>query len=193
MTFEDYLAERFVNALAPGDKEKYKDKVFSLLQSSYAAIGGLKGSGFRNADDMVKNIPMWKMVRRNGEIVAVAMYKDKNGRKRVAVGSNGTQEGKDGVASIFKEDFSRAYFEISEKSLAFHVKILGYDFLKKYATPVSMVKGITGDETYPIEADDKEAAKHPQLKQYFYRREIGGHLHTKLLVGSPGNKIVVTE
>lgn len=193
MTFQDYLAERFVNLLTPADKEKFKDEVFSMLQKSYASIGGLKGSGFRSPDDMVKTIPMWKLVRRNGNIVAVAMYRDKLGRKRVAVGSDGSPEGKEGVASIFKEDFSRAYFEISEKSLAFHVKILGYDFLKKFAMSPAMVKNVSHEAISEVEEGDKEVNAHPPLKDFFYRREIGGHLHTKILLGTHGKKIIITE
>lgn len=193
ITFEEYLSERFVNVLNSDDKEKYKDEVFSLLHKSYVSVGGLKGNGFRSPDDMVNNIPMWKLVRKSGAIVAVSMYKDKGGRKRVAVGSDGSSEGKTGVAAIFKEDFARAYFEISEKSLAFHVKILGYDFLKQYAVPVSNVNAITGDSIQSIEINDKEAAHHPQLKSFFYRREIAGHLHTKILFGTHGKKIVITD
>lgn len=194
LTFEKYLSERYVNVLSVDDKEKNKETVFKLLTDSYASIGGLKGNGFRSPDDMVKNIPMWKMVRRNGKIVAVAMYKDKNGRKRVAVGSDGTQEGKAAVASIFKEDFARAYFEISERSLGFHVKILGYDFIKSNAVRPENVKGITGDDVeYPVGDDDPEVKKHPQLKEFFYRRSVGGHMHTKILLGTTGKKIVNYE
>lgn len=194
LTFEKYLSERYVNVLSVDDKERNKETVFKLLTDSYASIGGLKGNGFRSPDDMVKNIPMWKMVRRNGKIVAVAMYKDKNGRKRVAVGSDGTQEGKAAVASIFKEDFARAYFEISERSLGFHVKILGYDFIKSNAVKPENVKGITGDDVeYPVGDDDPEVKRHPQLKEFFYRRSVGGHMHTKILLGTTGKKIVNYE
>lgn len=193
-TFEDFLAERYVNAFQIDEKEQFKDEVFKILTDSYASIGGLKGNGFRSADDMVKNIPMWKMVKRDGKVVAVAMYKDKNGRKRVAVGSDGTPAGKDGVASIFKEDFARAHFEISERSLGFHAKILGYDYLKKFAVDPSKVTAQTGDEIkYPVPDDDSEVKKHPQLKPFFYQREIGGHWHTKILLGTTGKKIVVHE
>lgn len=191
-TFEEYLTEHFVNLLLPAEKEKYKDEVFGILTSSYAPIGGLKGNGFHNADDMIKNIPMWKLVRKNSKIVAVAMYKDKNGRKRVAVGSDGTPAGKDGVASIFREDFQRAYFEISGRSLAFHVKILGYEFIEKYAIDPSKVQGISGDAaTYPVPDSDADVKSHPRLKPFFYQREVGGHSHTKIMLGTPGKKIVV--
>lgn len=194
MTFEDFLSERYVNAFKIDDKDQYKDEVFKLLTDSYASIGGLKGNGFRDADDMVKSIPMWKMVRRGDKIVAVAMYKDKNGRKRVAVGSDGTEQGKAGVASIFKEDFSRAHFEISERSLGFHVKLLGYDHIKSFAIKPDKVSETTGEEIrFPVDADDVEVKRHPQLKEFFYQRKVGAHWHTKILLGTPGKKIVNFE
>ena len=31
--------------------------------------------------------------------------------------------------------------------------------------------------------------KHPQLKKFFYRRDIGGEFHTKIALGSPGKQI----
>lgn len=192
ISFDDYLTEHYVNLLEVSEKEKYKDVVYDLLQASYASMGGLKGAGFGSADEMVRKIPMWKLVRKNGAIVACAMYKDKNGRKRVAVGSDGTQQGKEAVASIFKEDFSRAYFEISERSLAFHVKVLGYEFLETFAVAPRAVEKITGDRVrFPVKDDNPEAVRHPKLKKLFYTRMIGGHVHTKIMLGTPGKKIVL--
>ena len=65
-----------------------------MLQKSYAYIGGIKGSGFENPDNMVNKIKMWKIVKKNGKILAGIMYKDKNYRKAVAVFTDGTKEGK---------------------------------------------------------------------------------------------------
>lgn len=186
------MSERYVNAFNIDEKEIYKDQVFKILTDSYASIGGLKGNGFQSPDDMVKKIPMWKMVKRSGNVVAVALYKDKNGRKRVAIGSDGTPAGKDGVASIFREDFHRAYFEISKRSLSFHVKILGYEYLKDFAVHPSKVTAITGDKVeYPVPASDDEVKRHPQLKDFFYQTTVGsGTKLTKILLGTSGKKIV---
>lgn len=193
LTFDQFLSERYLNVFGKDDKAEHAQDVYDILQASYKPIGGLKGNGFQSPEAMMTSIPFWKMVKRNGKVVAVAMYKDKNGRKRVAVGSDGSDEGKAGVASIFREDFQRAYFEISGRSLKFHVKILGYDFLKKFAVDPSKVEGITGDKTVDVDANDEEVKAHPQLKQFFYAREIGGHHHTKILLGTPGKKMVITD
>lgn len=190
MDFNQYLTEGYVNLFSSGDKQQYKDDVFAILQASYAPIGGIHGSGFRSADDMVDNIPFWKLVRRSGKVVAVALYKDRQGRKRVAIGSDGTPAGKAGVASIFKEDFSRAFFEISGRSLSFHVKLLGYDFVKGYAIKPSDVERVIGEPVSAVAANDPEVVAHPPLKDLFYSREIGGSPHTKIMLGTPGRKII---
>ena len=67
---------------------------------------------------------MWKLIRKGGKIVTVAMYKDKKGRKRVAVGTNGTPAGKEGLRMIVTEDVKmhRSYGEISGPSLGFFMK-----------------------------------------------------------------------
>ena len=193
-TFKNFINERYVNAFSKEDKEKYKNEVYQLLMQSYASMGGIKGNGFRSPDDMVANIPMWKLARKGNRIIAVALYKDKNGRKAVAYGTDGTPEGKAAASEIFKSEFSRAYFEVSERALSFNVKLLGYDFIKKYAVDPSKVKSITGDDVeYPVPDDDAEVMRHHELKKYFYRRELGGHMHTKILLGTTGKKIVVSE
>lgn len=51
---------------------------------------------------------MWKMVTRNGKVVAVVIYKRRNGgRKLVAGGSDGTDTGKKDFYSICAEDVKR--------------------------------------------------------------------------------------
>ena len=81
------LFEHVINTSSRQDKLKYKDEVWNILQLSYQYIGGIKGSGFSSADEMVEKIPYWKLVKKNDKIVAVMLYKDKNGRKMVACGS----------------------------------------------------------------------------------------------------------
>ena len=85
------LSERFINLIGDDErKEDYRDQVWNLLQTSYKPIGGIKGTGFKSPDDMVKNIPFWKMAVKDGKVEAVIMYRDKGGRKSVAMGSTGS-------------------------------------------------------------------------------------------------------
>ena len=50
-------------------KEIYLDQVWKILQDSYTDIGGLRT--FKTPNDLLRPNNMWKMVTRNGKVVAV--------------------------------------------------------------------------------------------------------------------------
>lgn len=190
-SFSEFLHEGYDNYLKPDENKKSVAKeVFDMLQKAYAPIGGIHGNGFNSPDDMVQNIPFWKTYRKNGELKAVALYKDSGtGRKRVAIATDGTKEGKDAIKKIVKDDFTRdrAFAEISGPSLAMLAKNMD---VKEIAQPISVVKKILPKDNITVPPDDDdEIRKHPELKPYFYQREIGGHKHTKIMVGTVGNRI----
>jgi len=184
-----FLTERFINLL-PRDAEKknaLKDEVYAMLQKAYADQGGLAGSGFKTPDDMVANIPFWKVVRKDGRLVAVGMYKDTAGRKRVAMATDGTPEGKHAAAEMALNDLmqGRAYGEVSGKSLAFARKQFDIKpFLIPFDEAAAMLAKRGDNAQHPAE-DDPEVIRHPDLKDYFYTRIIGGDPHTKVMVGTP--------
>ena len=111
--YEVMLSERIENLFPEnrGRMETISDAVYALLSKSYAKVGGLKGAGFSNPQDMVENIPMWKIFRRGNDIKAVIMYKFKGGRKIVACGTDGSDDGKAYLAKMFAEDIllNRSY------------------------------------------------------------------------------------
>ena len=185
---QDILQEHVVNA-PPNDirtKMKYADEVWDMLNQSYAKIGGLHGSGFSSKEDMINNIPFWKMVTRNSKLVAVTLYKDKGGRKRVAGGSNGTPEGKQAMIDINNEEvkMKRSYIEISGPMLSMSIsKTPGFE---STCIPYRKVSGIIDDEIKRPPEDDPEILRHPEFKDYFYQRKIGGAWHTKLMAGKTG-------
>lgn len=180
------LVERFVNLFTKDEKQKYVDQVWDMLQKSYAPLGGIHGSGFESKEDVINKIPFWKVAKTNGRVVAVALYKDKSGRKRVAGATDGTQEGKDKFEQMSKSDIAqeRAYAEISSKSLNFILKRWkGSDITKYMVLPKDAEKVLGAELTYPVPDDDPEVLAHPELKKFFYQRDIGGKLHTKLMIG----------
>lgn len=191
-TFKTYIEERYVNLLPhhEDEKRKHAPEVHAMLQKAYAKIGGIHGSGFKDHEDMVKNLPMWKLHKKNGKIHSVALYKDRGGRKRVAVATDGSDEGKKGLGHIMKDDITRhrAYNEVSGPSLKFlkhHVHNV-----KDYAMHHDDVKKhLEGEEIRKAPDDDEEVVKHPELKHHFYQRQIGGHWHTKIMLGTAGKKI----
>lgn len=190
----EILLETYLNLL-PSDEEKkhkHKHEVFKLIKDAYASQGGIHGKGFDTPDDMVKHIDMWKVHKKGGKVIAAALYRDKGqGRKRVAIASDGSSEGKNAAGKIMSEDFSRnrAHAEVSGKSLSFlkkqmnisaHVK--SFEYAKKYHAE-------SGDKVERPSDNDPEVIRHPELKDHFYTREIGGHQHTKIMLGTTGKNI----
>lgn len=169
------LSERFINVFTPEQKKPYVDEVWDLIQDSYAYAGGIKGSGFNSKEDMMNNIPMWKMVKKDGKIVAVRLYKDTQGRKAVASATDTSREGVKAYREVTKEDLKRSWAEVSDKALHSLKKSLGNDF-EKYIIPISVIKKkFPNEEIRPV-GDN------------FYKREIGGEWITKLAVGNPDAK-----
>jgi len=87
-TFREYIAERYINLLPHHEEEKRKHakEAYSLVQNLYKSIGGIHGNGFKSHEDMVKNIPFWKIHKKDGKIRAIYLYKDKGSRKAGACG-----------------------------------------------------------------------------------------------------------
>lgn len=187
------LVERYVNLFDPEKKKQYADVVWDMIQNAYKKIGGIRGSGFSSKEDMIKNIPFWKVAKKDGKVVAVALYKDKGGRKRIASATDGTEDGKEKLEIMGRDDITRqrSYAEVSSSSLKFLLRRWkGPEDITKYMILPKDAEKILRDELkYPVSDDDPEVIAHPQLKKYFYQRDIGGHYHTKLMIGTPGVKL----
>lgn len=141
---------------------------------------------------MIDNIPFWKVATRNGKVVAIALYKDKSGRKRVAAATDGSYEGKSQLAKMQQDDITkdRSYSEVSAASLNYILKrYKGSDITKYMILPQDAEKILKGKLDYPVSDEDPEVVRHPELKKYFYQRQIGGVPHTKLMIGTPNKKI----
>lgn len=187
------LDEKYINLLPHHEDEKHKHakEVYDLVQKSYAKIGGIHGNGFKDHHDMVKNVHMWKLHKKNGKITSAALYKNSDGgRKAVAVATDGTPEGKHGLSKMMTDDVrhKRAYTEMSGPSLGFLKKHVG-DVTHHALHHDVVKKALPRDEIRPAPHDDEEVKKHPELKNHFYQRKIGDHWHTKVMLGKVGNHI----
>lgn len=199
LTLKGYIAERFVNAIGTRDletKKKYQKQVWDLLQYSYKAIGGIKGNGFESPDAIL-NLPMWKMVVNQGKVEAVVIYKDKGGRKSVAIGCTGSDYAKKHVANIMKAELSRSYGEKSKAALGSMMKTVPWDALEPFVqTPDTVAKMNKRDVITPVAKvkdlpDDAKMTlnKYPHLRKYGYMRDISGTPTFKVMFGSPGKSI----
>jgi len=200
-SFKTFLTEKYVNLLPTDEDQKreYAPKVWDMLQKSYAPLGGIKGNGFNSQEDMIKKIPFWKVVKKNGKVIAALMYKDKGGRKRVATCSDGSKDAKAALANAFKQEPQRGYFEVSKASWGFIRKLLDQkDLIKFMVTPEQAGKSlkteITDLKDIPTkELDDSglnpnDPANKP-FKKFIYGRVIGGGVHAKVMIGTLGKII----
>jgi len=196
---EQMLTERFINLIGDdSDKEKYVDAVWDLLQYSYKDIGGIRGSGFRSPEDMMKNIPFWKVATSGGRVVAVSMYKDKGGRKVAAVGTDGSKEGKRKIIDMMGNEMERSFGEKSKGALGLMMKLIPWNVLEQYVmTPEQAAQAFNKDVTPVTDLDPNEIPadgvqtlqKYPQLKPYAYVRELAGKPAFKVAIGTPGIRI----
>jgi hypothetical protein len=147
---------------------EYVDEVFALIQTAYAPIGG--NIKFRKPADLFDS-DYWKLIRRNGRIIAACIYKLNNGRKQVAMGHTGTKNSKLELMKLLREDakFKRIWAEVSGAAAKFIISIGFEPIPNEYAADI-LQKEILA------------------LKGRFkYDRLIAGHIHTKVIVGFPGD------
>lgn len=204
MLAREIITERYINAVGFTNaslalKEKYAQQVWDILQRSYASMGGIKGTGFNSIDDMIATIPFWKIAVKDGQVRAVMLYKDKEGRKRVAVGTDGSPESAKLIDNMMPSDLNRSYSEQSKASLGKLMKLVPWERLSQYIiTPDRVAEILPNDTITPIKGVPKEQwpddavfalQKFPQLIDYGYFRDIGGEQVFKIMTGSPGKRI----
>lgn len=178
MTFTQYITEHHHNLFNAEQKQPYAQQVWDMLQTAYVPLGGLKGSGLKSVDDMIANIPMWKVSTRNGQIKVVILYKDRNGRKLIAMATDGSIDSKQVLINILQSEFKRSYAELSGPALAFVTRRLP-ELVAKYAIPaeeVARIAALSGKFIVPVD-------------QFKYTREINGHSLEKMMIGTIGNHI----
>lgn len=164
------LNEHYVTVTNNNDMNKYVDIVWNMLQAAYKDIGGFLTA--KTKDELIKKTSLWKLVRRNNNIVAVAIYTSKKGgRKLIAVATDGTTIGKDALYSIIKEDIKmmnqrQAWAEVSGKIEYLYNKMGGVVIPSKYVKDIIKDKEIFGQK------DDGH-----------YSRNIKGEPHEKIIFG----------
>ena len=197
MNFTKYISETYNNFIGSSDstlenKKKWADRVWDMLQSAYEDIGGIKGSGFSDKEDMIVNIPFWKIFHRGEHLIAVVMYKDTRGRKLVAIGTDQSQQSKKILSNIFKEALKVSYGEYSGKLLSAIAKNVSYEKLEPYLLDPLYVQKLLDKEIYPPDPEklnilDLETYnKFPKLHKYFYMRDFNGKSYLKICLGTPG-------
>lgn len=178
LSFAEFLAEHVLsiglNSEHNAHREKHRQEIHDIIHSSYKSIGGYGGneSGSEKESAAIHHDithSKIKAVKRDGKITAVNLYKDQHGRKSIASGTNGTEQGKKDYIKIKSEDHhqKRAWGEVSGK--AEHL-------MRKVGMPVvpnHRAAALTGKHVTPHDNGEH------------YTRSIGGHDHTKVILGHP--------
>lgn len=196
--FKQFINESFKNAIGDSPlKDMYADQVWDILQKSYAGIGGIKGSGFSTKQDMIDNIPMWKMAVKDGAVEVVIMYKDKGGRKSVAMGSTGSDYARKKIPEMFTAELKRSYGEKSKAALGTVLKMYPEHVITPFLHDPDRARGILPNKTLVTPIKDVHMndwpedakftiSKYPFIKDYGYLRYIAGKPTFKVMVGTPG-------
>jgi hypothetical protein len=155
-------------------REKHRQEIHDILHRSYAhpSIGGYSGhsSGSKEESDAIhKDISnsVIKATKRNGKITSVNLYKKQYGRKSIASGTDGSPQG--------KKDWSKTKIEDHEQKRAWsEVSGAAEHYQRKIGVPV-----------IPSNKAGKLLNKeiHPHEDGEHYGREIGGSMHTKVMMG----------
>ena len=175
------LNEHFVNLWGDDVEEKKKllDEVWDLVTKSYAKIGG----PHKEKEELLEKKYYWKLVRRNGKIIAFCIYKagGSDGRKLVLCGSDGSAEGKKDMLGILytnlqldRPNNQYAWAEVSEA-----IEHYVYDKWKCTPIPVDTAIAVLDNIGKGGNIIGKSS------DGFHYIREIDGDRFEKMLVGYP--------
>lgn len=192
-TFEQFISENYSSSLGlkknkwadlkDSDKEQIRDEFFDLISIAYSEIGG--HSKIRTSDDVFSDPDWnyWRMIDIDEDpYVDVIIFgsKGKYGVKYSGVGHDGEYASKRKYMDDRGKDLKMRgfYGEVSGK----FSEIL----LKKYGVPSLDNK----EEVEKVLGKEVEwHGRHPEDPNMpglgWYTRMLGGHPHTKIIVGRP--------
>ena len=178
-SFLRFIAERYISiGLNPAHeryREKHRQEFHDNLHKSYSAVpGGYRGHGSgteaesKAIHDDITDAAHIKATKRAGKITALTMSKSNHGRKVMAGGTDGSDQGKGDFRKIVHDDNTqkRAWGEFSGAAAAVYKRI-GHP-----TVPSSEAGKLTGK---PVDIVDKDR----------YSRDIGGKSYVKTILGHP--------
>ena len=168
MNIKELLVERVINAFDQPIKNKYADQVWDIMQTSYQNLPGGFGTA-SSIEELIDKSGLWKLVVRDGTVTAANIYKDQNGRKSIASGTNGTTQGKKDYFMIKTADvkLNRSWGEVSGPAERVMNKLGAKPIPNKFAAM------LTGKEILEFNPDG-----------FHYTRLIAGDPHEKIIYGT---------
>jgi hypothetical protein len=181
LSFRDFLSinERVIsiglNPKHEQHREKLRSQIHGVLKKSYANVDGGyggHGSGSEGEDkaihDDITNSAHIKATVRKGTVTHATLYKKQVGRKVIALGTNGSDQGKSDLKQNQKDDHTqkRAWGEFSGRAEVSYRNRGFPQVHAKHAGPLTGKKVTQKDDDH-------------------YERDIGGKPHTKTILGHP--------
>jgi hypothetical protein len=178
-------------------KRLYGKEVYRFLYEKYKSCGGIdKGKGFKNENDMISNIPIWRLRTIKNRIVSVMMFKVKKYGKKMVAYACEDQLSADERKSDFTYMLDKSYAELSDGLLVTILKSFS-QHLHHYVLKAEHL--IKDKVIYPLNNDCSENSipessrrlflkikeQWPELLRYCYIRKIGNEYKLKVLMGAP--------
>jgi hypothetical protein len=156
-------------------REKHRQQIHDVIHNSYKNVeGGYggQGSGSKKESDAIHDDisnSVIKATKRGDKITAVNLYKKQHGRKSIASGTDGSEQGKHDWKKTKMEDHEqkRAWGEVSGAAEKIQRK-MGVPVI-----PNNKVGKLLNKDINPHEGGEH------------YERKIGGETHTKVAMGHP--------
>lgn len=177
-TFKQFISEHILSIGLNPDHDKHREghrqEIHDLLRNAYKDIGGYAGLPHGSEEeskaihsDISNNLI--KATKRNNKITAVSLYKPQHGRKAVAIGTDGTPEG--------KKDFLKTAMEDNERKRAWG----------EFSGAVEKIAGRIGMPTIPSSRSKELLGKEvePEKDSEHYTRQIGTEKRRKIMMGHP--------
>lgn len=175
------LSERVLSIGLNPDHEihrtAYKEKIHNILRDSYKVVGGYAGHehGSKSESDAIYNDILnpnhiIKLTKRNNNVSAVSLYKKQYGRKLIAIGTDGTEQGKKDFYKNHTEDskLKRSWGEYSGPAEKISRKV------NMPEIPNNRVKELIGKLDINLDPHSNR-----------YTRKIGSTFRDKIMLGYP--------
>lgn len=169
-------------------------QVYNLLEVAYKDCGGINlASGFKNVDDMINNIPVWRLTFKNNKLISVMLFKVKTNKLKMVAYAPLSEIDQEIRKSDLQFMLNNSYAELSGKLLSITLKEIKSTWssyvskspkqtLKKEIIPISEY---LKTEKMPLNSEGmyrKLKNDYPALLEYCYFRKIGNEFKLKVLV-----------
>ncbi len=178
-------------------KRLYGKEVYRFLYEKYKSCGGIdKGKGFKNENDMISNIPIWRLRIIKNRVVSVMMFKVKKYGKKMVAYTCADELSSDERQSDFNYMLNKSYAELSDALLVtilrmfsqhLHHYVLKAEHLMKDKV-IYPLKKYCSEKSIPKSSERlflKIKKQWPELLKYCYIRKIGNENKLKVLMGAP--------